>query len=365
MVDNDVVTEIFTRADPMVQIAMHSVCTAWHRSITQCVFDMVASSIGNVLTKITTWLEASELIYVVSGSSSISAVSDIPIPNAKRIFSCALLMRRYSHIYKIHTSRICKYASIGGNIDIIRYITRNYTSGLTLAYVRVMTKHNREVLYDMLPCITRELGAYNVLMAVRCAVEHGGADAVARIKAILTNDVISLITPLSTLLVAASMYVGALRRGDVCLATELHEHDRAQAQSDLQHACKSGNLAMAELVIGWHGADQLTATIIAHACGTRHVDIVKYYMSVYTGTPDYRAWFLRACTYGRIGVIDLLWPNASLDVNAANGGLTRACQSMKHDTIKHLIGLGATACKCCRKSMDDHLIMERWLIADC
>ncbi len=118
----------------------------------------------------------------------------------------------------------------------------------------------------------------------------------------------------------------------------------------LYGACEGGNMDVVKLMVEkgatwWdHG--------LFYACKGGNMDIIK--LMIKKGANNWNNGLYSACEGGNMDIIKLMIEKAGANVNW-NDGLYGACRGGHMDICKFMIENGATICRYCEESIEEHL----------
>jgi hypothetical protein len=140
--------------------------------------------------------------------------------------------------------------------------------------------------------------------------------------------------------------------GSTDIANEMITHGANHFNNALKKACGYGHCELAKLMIK-HGANKLNHGFIA-ACLHGHFDLVT--LMIGHGANNWDHGLFNACISDSVEIVNLMVEHGATDLNQ---GLTCACYVKNKEIIARLIQLGASRCDHCKKSMAQHVQIER------
>ena len=146
---------------------------------------------------------------------------------------------------------------------------------------------------------------------------------------------------------------GACRGGHIQLVELLIKKGaNYNTSSAIYFASVGGNIEIVKLLIN-KGANDFNWGL-AGACENDNIEIAK--LMIENGAKDFD-WVLRcACNTGRIESAKMM---IEYGANDWNGGLYWACASYQKNTVKLMIEKGADRCYRCRKTIEEHLNIDK------
>ncbi len=336
---DDAIVCIYSHADPLATLAMHSVCAYWNRAITQSTFDMIAAHVNK---QVRNWADACQYVYDARPIAHEHVNTAQGYQLIRAAFASSILIRRLSHCEHIHNELI---AVAGGNMDVIERFTKGFQACTMSRVLQFAAKHRFDIFYELLQRYAHhsQLNAYASIIR---AVAREGSIAVTKIASIYRGMFSDIIQP---------MYKGALRYGDAALVAQLQQSPEYVAPSDFE--------TLRNIVIGDHvdlfknmisDHDQLAG--LTEACYHGSMQIIRYLMDTYDNKVNYTGCYMDACSGGHIATVKILLLLAQKKHSLAvlsHMGITAACNFGRNHVIKYLVGLGAEylePCGSCKKN---------------